>query len=154
MITQKELKEIVNYDPKQTSNRVKIGDKLQRTNNGYITVGILTEQYRVHRLAWLYVYGEWPVKYIDHINQIRDDNRICNLRCVDDLENSRNKKQYKRNKSGIVGVNWSNKRNKWEAYISISSKTISLGRFTDKEDAIKARKAAEIEYGFHKNHGK
>ena len=47
-------------------------------------------QYLQHRVAWALHYGEWPASFIDHINHIRDDNRIHNLRVVTRAENNSN----------------------------------------------------------------
>ena len=62
---------------------------------GYISIGLNKKQYRAHRLAWFYCYGVWPKESIDHINGIKNDNRIANLRDVRDTENKRNAKQIK-----------------------------------------------------------
>lgn len=64
------------------------GSKKRR---GYVDIGILGTVYQAHRLAWLHYHGEWPKQQIDHINRVRDDNRIVNLRDVSYLENARNK---------------------------------------------------------------
>ena len=154
-ITQKQLQEILHYD-KDTGiftwiKRNKVAGTVQQT--GYITIGINRKVYYSHRLAWLYVNGMFPKNHIDHINHTRNDNSLCNLRVVSRIENQRNTKKNKNNKSGVMGVyKWSN-GNKWAASIKISSKTIYLGSYENKEDAIKARKEAEIKYNFHPNHG-
>jgi hypothetical protein len=162
MITQKELKELLMYNPNTgiftwktiTSNRVKAGEIAGTMHrDGYSQIKINGKFYRAPRLAWLYVYGEWPDK-IDHINHIRNDNRINNLRSVSNLDNSRNQKMRKNNTSGITGVSRYKEKNKWEAYIWDSGKKIHLGHYTNKDEAIKIRKQAEILYGYHPNHGK
>jgi len=103
-----------------------------------------------HRLAWFYMEGEWPT---GHINHIRDDNRWVNLREVSNQENHKNQSISINNKSGVIGVCWNKKARKWHAQIKVNYKAISLGCFSDIHNAIKARKDAEIKYGFHKNHG-
>ena len=109
-----------------------------------------------HHLAWCIFYGEWPDSglVIDHINGNYRDNRIVNLRLVTTAENSRNRSLPRNNKSGHQGVNKDSPTRKWRAFIYVDKKRIHLGMFTKKEDAIAARKAAEIKYGFHENHGR
>lgn len=107
-----------------------------------------------HRVVWLLVSGAWPSGEIDHINGKRDDNRIENLRDVPHADNQRNTKRHKSNTSGVAGVSWAARRNKWQAYISIDGKRVSLGRYTHLCDAISARKSAEVKHGYHANHGR
>lgn len=102
-------------------------------------------------------YGDWPKNEIDHINKDKQDNRINNLRDVTTAENQRNRKLMVTNKSGACGVHKLNKRYSalvWSAVIMVDKKQIYLGSFRTKEQAIKARKAAERKHGFHPNHGK
>ena len=162
MITQQELKGFLDYNPEtgvftrkvSTSNSVKAGDVAGGlTSNGYVHISVGGKQHLAHRLAWLYMHGEWPDDCIDHINHSRTDNRIENLRVTSRLGNARNQKLHPTNTSGHVGVTWDRKNKKWQAQISLNHKTKKLGRFEKKEDAIKARRLADAQYGFHKNHG-
>lgn len=159
-ITQKELKKHIDYNPetgvflRKTSIH---GNPIKPVVTGYIahgyrliTVGCI--KYRSHRLAWLYMTGEWPNR-IDHINRVRSDNRWENLRSVTSLENQRNLPKMKSNTSGVTGIHWDKSRCKWKADITLHNKTKYLGRFDDKFEAICARKSAERRYGFHYNHG-
>ncbi len=92
---------------------------------------------------------------IDHENHIRDDNRLVNLRLVDGNNNHKNMSLYKNNTSGCPGVRWYVGRKKWVATLTHNKKVISLGRYDNLEEAIKARKGAEVKYGtFHRNHGR
>ncbi len=91
---------------------------------------------------------------VDHINHNGLDNTRNNLRVVTNQENLKNMKLKKNNTSGFTGVTWCKKENRWVSQIMINRKTICIGRFSNKEDAIKARKEANIKYGFHENHGK
>ena len=162
MITQKELQEILHYNPetgmftriKSFVHNAPLGVLTGSYRHGYRGVTIKKKSYKLHRLAWLYVCGEFPKNSIDHINQIRDDNRICNLREVDHAENNKNMPIRIDNKSGTIGVYWCSTYKKWKAVIGVGGKTISLGYHKNKEDAIKLRKEAEVKYNFHKNHGK
>ena len=122
-------------------------------STGYIRLRIDYKYHLAHRLAFLYMDGSFPPNKVDHPNHIRDDNRWCNIRHATSLENQQNISLSKRNKSGICGVSFEQGRNKWVAGICINKKSINLGRFKNKSDAIDARKAANIKYGFHENHG-
>ena len=123
--------------------------------DGYKHGNVLNQRpYLAHRVIWAITYGEWPLNHIDHINGIRDDNRIENLRDVSRSENQKNQKRPAHNTSGAVGVSWANREKKWHAYINIDRRRESLGYFTDLAEAIAARKEAEAKYSFHPNHGR
>lgn len=113
---------------------------------------IFNKAYKAHRVAWALYNGEWPAQEIDHINHVPDDNRIVNLRCVTGKENCRNLPKRAYNNSGVTGVGWHKSAQKWRARIR-AEKEIHLGLFANIEDAIAARKAAEVKYGYHPNHG-
>ena len=83
---------------------------------------------------------------VDHINMNPLDNRKCNLRICTMQQNNFNKKEQTNNTSGRVGVTWDKQTNKWRAQIQVNGKSIKLGRFKNKEDAIKARLQAEMKY--------
>lgn len=155
MVTQNRLKEIFTYD-KSTGIffRVKGTRKVGYVNTkGYIRISVDGKGYFAHHLAWLYVYGIFPETTIDHINHVRTDNSIDNLRLVSCAENSKNMKMNKNNKTGIVGVSWNSKARKWSAEITVNSSQMKLGLFTSIKDAIDARNKAENKHNFHKNHG-
>lgn len=155
------LKSLLHYDPGTGifTWRKSIGPKKKGAvaglvnGEGYHCIGLAGKKYLAHRLAWLYVYGEEPEGQIDHINHLRADNRISNLRDISDTGNRRNQTRSKHNTSGYVGVSFNNTSKLWMAAIGVSGKSISLGSFKNKQDAINARKAAEKKYGFHPNHG-
>lgn len=109
--------------------------------------------YLAHRVIWLLYTGKWPASEIDHVNGIRNDNRIDNLRDVSHADNLRNQRLSKNSTSGHTGVYWVKRSNRWEATIKVNQKTRHLGYFIEKADAISARKNAEEKFGFHKNHG-
>ena len=83
---------------------------------------------------------------VDHINHDRFDNRKSNLRVCTRHQNNMNKSKQYNNTSGITGVYLYKPNNKWTAKIQINSRSINLGYFNTKEEAIEARKQAEIEY--------
>jgi len=161
MITQTRLKELLDYNPdtgvftwKVRRSNIAAGTVIfSRHSHGYFQVGVDKKRYLAHRLAWLYVYGEMPEHEIDHINHDPADNRIKNLRCVTHAENLKNASLQKNNLSGINGVHYDKSRSKWMAHIQVQKKFKNLGRFDSFEDAVFARKTAEIRYGFHENHG-
>jgi len=119
---------------------------------GYIMIRVFDKPYSAHRLVWLYVYGYFP-KEMDHINHDRTDNRIINLREVTRLQNTRNKRLLKTNTSGVTGVYRIKDKDRYRVSIGVNGKSIHISCHEDIGGAIAARKAAEIEYGFHPNHG-
>tara|TARA_R110002094_G_scaffold157781_2_gene144049 strand:+ start:17418 stop:17915 length:498 start_codon:yes stop_codon:yes gene_type:complete len=160
-ITQEYLLSILSYNPitgevtweNPTSHRLKRGDRAGCVNgNGYRIITFQRNPFLEHRLIWLMLYGEWP-EQIDHINQDKTDNRLSNLRNASSLENHRNLSISKRNTSGFTGVSWSKTYQHWVASISLNKKSVCLGCYTNKVDAINCRKEANEKYGFHPNHG-
>ena len=85
-------------------------------------------------------------KLCDHVDRNPMNNRKYNLRPATSIENARNRGRFKNNKSGVTGVAWDKKSNKWMSYITVDKKRIYLGFFEGKEDAIKARLQAEKEH--------
>ena len=122
------------------------------SSDGYITVMFNGKNYKAHRIAWLIINKEWPDK-IDHIDHCRTNNKISNLRNVTTRQNGMNMSKRSSNKSGHVGVCWNKKAGKWQSYVTVEGRSIYLGVFTNKEDAILARDDASKKIGFHKNHG-
>lgn len=125
-----------------------------QTVNGYRQGSILNHKFLAHRVIWAMTHGSWPEHEIDHINGIRDDNTVINMRSASRTENSRNQKMRSTNKSGHMGVCWFKRTKKWHAQIMTSGKAKRLGYFSDLSDAIAARKTAEIKHGYHANHGR
>ncbi len=163
-ITQLRLKELFNYD-KTTGiftrakdlhiGGFKKGSVAGSTDkHGYTVMSVDMRQYKAHRLAWLYMYGELPKRSLDHINHNRADNRIINLREATHEDNAKNSNLSEANTSGYTGVSFLKRTKRWRARIFNKGIDIHLGYFSTKEDAISARKAADVKYGFHENHGK
>jgi hypothetical protein len=124
------------------------------TLHGYMQIGINGDYYLSHRLAWLYVTGSWPDGEIDHIDHCRTNNRFSNLRAVDCGENNKNISFYKKNKTGVMGVVYREKYNRYVARINNKGKEVYLGCFKSFDEACKARLDAEINLNYHVNHGK
>ena len=123
------------------------------SKKGYHVGSVLAKNYRANRIIWMMQMGTDPIQ-IDHENGIRSDDRWLNLREVTGQDNQKNMKKAVNNTSGHTGVCWDAAKNKWSARIKANGKSINLGRFNDINDAIAARQQAEIDYGFHPNHGK
>jgi hypothetical protein len=110
------------------------------TRHGYIQITVCNRAYTAQRLAWFYTHGVWPNGVIDHINRIRNDNRLCNLRCVSQSQNALNT-EYTTSKAKVRGVIYCKP---WKATIQVNGKRKDLGRFDTLEEAINARKKAEL----------
>lgn len=134
------LHELLNYAPKtglftwaQKRRGCRIGDVAGcKMRNGYIVIRLDGKLYLAHRLAWLYIHGQWPTAQLDHINQNRADNRLENLREVSNAENAQNRKKMA-NKSGFTGVRREN--SKWVAEIKVNYTTKRLGLYNSPEEA-------------------
>lgn len=163
-LTQDLLNELFSYD-KETgnlfwknnlNNQMKSGDIAGTTAvSGYRVVIINRRDYLVHRIIWIMVYGYIPVG-IDHINHQKSDNRLINIREANNTENQRNCKLKPTNTSGFNGVAYLSKKGgekKWRASVKVDNKSIHIGYYLTKDEAIAARVRANKEYGFHENHG-
>ncbi|MFA7308084.1 MAG: HNH endonuclease signature motif containing protein [Hyphomicrobium sp.] len=115
-------------------------------SKGYVLIIIVRIGYYAHRLAWLYMTGQWPEADIDHTNGDRSDNRFCNLREATHTENMRNARKRLDNTSGVKGVCWDNQTNKWRASIRVAGKRLYLGYFSSREDAAAAYERAACEH--------
>ncbi len=153
-LTAQRLRELLNYDPDtgvftrrlKNANCVKVGDVAGGLDGrGYCRFRIDGKKHRAHRLAWLYMHGDWPLGEIDHINGLPADNRISNLRDVSHAENVQNvHKPNKDNEScEFRGVHWHRRDLKWTAQIRANGKIKWLGAFPTKEAAAEAYKQAK-----------
>lgn len=121
----------------------------------YIRLKIDGKIYKAHRVIFVIMSGDIDESLeVDHINGNGTDNSWFNIRLVKKDCNAKNHRMQSNNTSGVVGVSWMKDRSKWMAHISSGKKKrITLGFFSDFDAAVKARKAAEVQYGYHKNHG-
>lgn len=143
-LTQAELMEELDYNPetgifiriKQKPGRAKVGDVAgsQPRVTGHVGIKINHTLYQAHRLAWLYVYGEWPDGLLDHKNGIASDNRIDNLRVATNAQNMHNRKLNGNNKSGVKGLCYDPKMEKWVVQVRYNKQTFKK-RFKEFEDA-------------------
>lgn len=161
-LTQEELKTQVSYNPRtgefsriarMRGSNVPMGPIENRpSEHGYIRIRIFKAKHMAHRLAWLYMYGHFPDE-IDHVDRDRSNNAITNLRNVSPIQNRRNMSLRVGNATGVLGVSWSSPREKYISRITMNYGQIWLGQYSDFLDAVAARKAAELLYDYHPNHG-
>lgn len=115
-------------------------------HDGYRRIKVAGKNYKASRLAWLCAYGQWPECALDHINRIRHDDRLENLRLARPNQNCANCSIRSDNKTGYFGVY--KRRNKWRAGISKNRRLIWLGTFkTAKEAALAYDESAKVLHG-------
>lgn len=119
---------------------------------GYCHGRILRKRYKAHRVAWLLFHKEWPRHEIDHIDGVKTNNRIDNLRDCTGSVNSKNRGRQKNSTSGVSGVSWCPSRSKWEAYFYSERVKTSLGYFPTKEEASRSRNFNALRNGFTERH--
>lgn len=136
-----------NFIRRSQSGSAKIGDIAGTYEGpGYRKIRIKGKWYKVHRLAFMYMLGRWPVEEVDHINRIKWDNRWINLREAGRSLNTSSIGTRKDSKTGITGVSFCKMSDKFKAYINSNGKRYYLGSFDKLEDAVAARNNAEILY--------
>ena len=128
--------------------RISTGKVVGTSTHGYLTVGINGKSYAVHRVVYCMYHGYWPENDIDHINRIPSDNRICNLREVSKSCNMKNSKLSCNNISGVKGISWHKKAQRWRVSIPYKNKRIYVGTFEHFINAVKARHYAEQKCGY------
>jgi len=153
MITQAQLKELFSYDPetgvftrKVTYGRWKAGMVAGTYAHGYVQINIDHKLYYAHRLAWLYVHGEYPSGDIDHIDHNTSNNSMSNLRNITTGENLQNQIVAKKNnQSRFLGVHFHAEKKKYQARIQVAGKQRHLGYFDTPEFAYSAYVSAKRE---------
>lgn len=147
-LTREQLMSLVSYDQDTgrftwvSAKRYGLVGKVAGTKmQGYVMIRINRIGYLAHRLAWLYVYGKFPNSGIDHINGDTSDNRICNIREADILQNMQNKSRYKTNTTGYTGVYPAG--DKYAAKIQSKGIGYYLGVYETAEEASYAYKKAK-----------
>ena len=143
ILTAERLREVLDYNPDtgvfvwkvRTSTRTHVGDVAgSRNSDGYLQIKIDRIRYKCHRLAWLYINGVWPTGEIDHVNCVRDDNRITNLRDVSRNVNMQNQlAAHSNNVSGMLGV--CQRKKGWQAELQYNGIRYYLGSYATPEQA-------------------
>lgn len=156
-LNQERLKQVLKYEPesgvftwKCVRSSALVGCVAGHTSKqtGYRIIGVDGCLFLAHRLAWMYMHGEFPPNSIDHIDRNRQNNSICNLRPATQSQNAFNSTARSTNKSGFKGVSWCSSTRKWRSTAMINGKQKSLGRYTEIEDAASAYKAfSEVNHG-------
>lgn len=147
MLTQTTVKERLLYNPDTgvfTNIKPIGGVKLHSTagylrKDGYCGIKILGKEYLVHRIAYLYMTGNFPTEQIDHINRIPSDNRWCNLRAVTQNENQINRPIQRNNSSGYKGVSYHKRDKIYQVSVGNNKKQLYLGSYESLEEAVKVR---------------
>ncbi|MGQ5734206.1 HNH endonuclease [Serratia sp. IR-2025] len=152
VLTRDRLLEVLDYNKetgvflwkKKLSARGAVGKVAGTNSYGYCAINIDGVRYFAHRLAWLYAYGDWPNKEVDHIDRNRMNNAISNLRDVSRVVNALNNSPQSINSSGIKGVTFCKQRGTWQAQINIAGKNITLGRYQSIDEAAIAYNSANM----------
>jgi hypothetical protein len=153
-VTIERLRELISYNPdtgvlvwikNPALHHRKVGCRCgAMTREGYVRLAIGGQYLMAHRVAWAIHFGAWPSGMLDHVNQIKSDNRISNLRLATASQNVANRGARQDNSHGAKGVTRL-PRGKWQAQIKLGGKNRYLGSFELKHDAVKAYQAAAIE---------
>ncbi len=156
-LTQERLKELLHYDAMTGEFTWKVyrGGKARvgtiasyDDGQGYIRIKIDGTRYKAHRLAFLYMTGEWPKDQVDHIDGCRSNNAFKNLREATERQNSANRRRSVGSYSGFKGVSFNRKQGNYSAQIKVNGKLIRLGRFNTPEAAHAAYcEAAKHHFG-------
>lgn len=142
-LTQERLKSLLQYNQDTgeftwlvSAGRVMAGKKAGcLIRDGYINIRVDSIIYRAHRLAWFYITGSWPQNDIDHINGVRNDNRLCNLRPATRSQNLANMRLTAKNTSGFKGASFFPRLGCWKSRIRHKGKQITIGYFATPEEA-------------------
>jgi len=152
-LTQDSLKDVLSYNSNtgefhwlvKPSSRTHIGDRAGSLDaKGYRVIKIARKDYKAHRLAWFYTYGEWPARDLDFINRQPDCNRISNLREATKMQNAGNSKARK----GLKGAYWHKREKVWWSNLLVDGRQMFLGHYdTEKEAHAAYCKAAKAKFG-------
>lgn len=144
VITQERLKQLLNFNPEtdEFTRKTTVGSRKAGTKagtiarNGYVNIVIDRRSYLGHRLAWLWMTGNFPVNEVDHINHARSDNRWVNLRDVPRSVNHENRVNARKgSKTGVLGVRYSPRRHHFFSEIKVDGRYLYLGSFKTLEEA-------------------
>lgn len=162
-LTSERLRQLLRYDP-ASGAFTRVGSSRPQTahyitkpvgcikpgplggGGGYLMINVDGKPYRAHRLAWLYMTGEWPTNDVDHKDRDRANNRWANLRAATRSQNIHNMGMRERNTSGVKGASYDSSRGLWMSRIVVNGRLIHLGRFATKEEAGLAYEAAAAKH--------
>lgn len=113
-------------------------------STGYVRIRLWNVLYHAHRLAWVYIHGDWPADEIDHRSRATNDNSAANLRAATSSQNKMNQGKPVTNRSGFKGVCYDKERHLWRATIRAQGKWRQLGRFPTRELALQAYTKAAL----------
>lgn len=139
-----QLREVLSYEPETgrfywriRRKRVTVGAAAGTLHHlGYVHIHVLGHKYLAHRLAWLYVHGEWPSGQIDHINGDRADNRLVNLRVTTQRQNTQNQAVHRAGR--LFGCCYHKPKKRWIAKIRIQGRMTFLGYYDTEQEAHEA----------------
>lgn len=144
ILTAARLRELLHYDPatgvftwitkSSVKSRITVGSQAGslKSDTHYFKICIEKSGYYSHRLAWLYMTGNWPEGEIDHIDGMRTNNIYTNLRDVNSSINRQNQRNRNNTKTGLLGAR-PNGKNRWAATIEVEGKARHLGQFSSPE---------------------
>jgi hypothetical protein len=117
--------------------------------DGYLKASVRGKTFLLHRLAIQHATGEWPTKHVDHINGVKTDNRLSNLRVVDQQLNNENYRRPRPSKRGGLPLGVTKSNSRWAAYITVSGKNLYLGTYDTPEQAheVYVRKKRQVHAG-------
>ena len=150
------LHQLLNYNPDtgeftwkvDRGGGAKTDDVAGSFNNGYREISIDGTRYKAHRLAWLMTYGQWPKDQLDHINRIKSDNRLRNLREATHAQNQQNTSLQSNNISGVKGVSRDSRAGKWRVLVRKNGRRVIDRLFDDFELAeLVAEEGRELYHG-------
>lgn len=143
MVTLDRLKEALSYDPVtghftwliSINSRAIAGNIAGCKSDGYVIIKLDGVIYLAHRLAWLYMTGNWPANKVDHWDTDRSNNAWSNLREATNAQNLHNRGRQRNNTSGFKGVSWCKRNQKWNAHIHFNNRQKNLGYFDNPKEA-------------------
>ena len=150
-LTPERLRELLSYDPLtgvftwnvRRSQRAEAGAQAgSEKARGYVEIKIDGRLYKAHRLAFMWMTGEFPPEHVDHINGQKADNRWCNLRPATRSQNLCNQQQHRGSASGLKGAFWDAGKGRWFSAVRVRGSRFDLGYFDSAEDAHAAYCAA------------
>lgn len=146
-LTQEQLKEALSYNSETGVFYRCVAHKDKKVGSvnggGYVLIRVMGKLYSAHRLAWMYIHGEFPSGQIDHIDGDKTNNRISNLRDFTATENAINSTTNNNHSTGVKGVIWVKFANSWRTAISVGGKHRHFGYYRDFDEAVCARLALE-----------